>query len=187
MAKRGKPRLFHETFGNFQFNLEFFKRHQMPMATGCIEWTAGKHRQGYGMMGGYRVSDDKRIMTVVHRIAMMIKLGREISREENVSHTCNNPLCVNQDHLVIRSPQERVEHMIKTGSRAYAKTGRYSRDKTKQNRNYKYSIEELLFIRSSSSDAIAERFGISKNRASTMRYGMRKGYGWLKEYEDKNA
>jgi hypothetical protein len=88
---------------------------------------------------------------------------------------------------VIRTPKERVEHMVTTGARCYAKTGRYSRDKKKQNRTYKYTIEELLFIRNSSSDDIAERFGLTKHRAACMRYGMRKGYGWLKEYEDKNA
>lgn len=187
MAKRGKPRLFHHTFGDFQFNLEFFRRHQRPMPNGCIEWTAGKHRQNYGMCGGYRVSDDKRIMTVTHRIAMMIKLNRGLEKHENVSHTCDNPLCVNPDHLVLRTPQERVEHMVATGSRAYAKTGRYSRDKKKQNRNYKYSVEELIFIRNSTSRDIAKRFGVTLHRAGCMRYAMRKGYGWVKEYEDKNA
>lgn len=187
MAKRGRARLFHHTFGNFQFNLEFFKRHQHPMPNGCIEWTAGKHRQGYGMMGGYRVHDDKRIMTVVHRIAMMIKLDREIAKHENVVHTCNNPLCVNPDHLELKTPQERIQKMVDAGARCYAKTGRYSRDKVKQNRAYKYTIEEILFIRNSTSNAIAERYNVSKHRAACMRYGMRKGYGWIKEYEDKNA
>lgn len=187
MGKRGRPRLFHQTYGNFQFNLEFFKRHQQTMPNGCIEWTAGKHRQGYGMMGGYRISDDQRIMTVTHRVAMMIKLGREITKQEQVSHTCDNPLCVNPDHLVLRTAKERVAHMIKTGARCYQKTGRYSRDKKQQNRKYKYTIEEMLFIRAAPSRDIAVYFNISRVEAQRIKHGVRKGYSWLKEYEDKNA
>ena len=188
MAKRGPRRNKYTQFGNFLFNLEFFRRHQVVLPDGCHEWTAGRHRQGYGMMGGYYVDTDTRFMTVVHRVAMMVKLGRALASSENVSHTCLNPACVNPEHLVVGDDKLRSQlHKQKGLYKPKEKTGRYSRDKVKQNRKYKYSIEELLFIRNSTSAEIAERFGIDKSRASSMRYGMRRAYGWLKEYEDKNA
>lgn len=187
MAKRGIKKNNYTQFGNFLFNLEFFRRHQVVLPDGCHEWTAGKHRQGYGMMGGYYADTDTRFMTVVHRVAMMVKLGRALASNENVSHTCLNPACVNPEHLI--AGDERLRNQVLRDKGLYRpqeKTGRYSRDKKKQNRNYKYTIEEMLFIRRSSSAEIAERLGISKKRAATMRYGMRRAYAWLKEYEHKN-
>jgi hypothetical protein len=151
----------------------------------CILWTGGRHVQGYGMCGGKRKADNKFIMATAHRIAMRIKLGRAIGRKENVIHTCTNPNCVNPDHLYLGNYSEIQRVSRIKGKRKAPPTGRYVRDHKMQNRKYKYSIEEMLFIRQASTDEIATRYNINKKRACQLRYGIRTAYHWLKEYETK--
>ena len=75
-----------------------------PTDTGCLEWRGPRHRQGYGMIGVLN-SDGHRKMTVVHRVAMRMKLNRELTTEEDVRHSCGNLACCNPAHLYIRNEQ----------------------------------------------------------------------------------
>ena len=92
-------------------NMTRYRQRISPMANGCIEWTGARHRQGYGMCVAIRDSDKKRIMTVTHRVAMRLKLGRALDTNEGISHTCNNPLCVNPEHLQFKhfTPSKPIE------------------------------------------------------------------------------
>ena len=68
---------------------------------GCHEWTGPSHRQGYGMVGAWRKPEGTKIMTTTHRIAARRKFQRALASSEYVIHTCDNPACVNEDHLVL--------------------------------------------------------------------------------------
>ena len=81
-------------------NLSYINKHQQPGVNGCVEWTAGKHRQGYGMTGAWRL-DGTKIMTTVHRVLGRLKYGRALAESEYIVHTCSNMGCVNPDHLVL--------------------------------------------------------------------------------------
>lgn len=80
----------------------------------CVLWTGARHAQGYGMVVAIRDSDKKRIMTTTHRVAMRMKLGRGLTVDEAVTHTCGDPRCVNPDHLTLKNaPQlelDKKEH-----------------------------------------------------------------------------
>jgi hypothetical protein len=172
--------------GDFLVGESFWHRHQeKDPDSDCILWTAGMHVQGYGMCGVKRKADDKYMMATTHRIAMRMKLGRAIDRKENVIHTCEHANCVNPDHLYIGTHSTVQRASRAKGRRKDTPRGRYVRDHKMQNRQYKYSIDEMLFIRNSTSAEIAERYNITKKRASQLRYGMRIAYNWLKEYETK--
>lgn len=172
--------------GDLLIGESFWHRHQQKDPNSdCILWTAGMHVQGYGMCGAKRKSDGKYIMATTHRLAMRLKLGRAIDRKENVIHSCEHANCVNPDHLFIGDHKVIQKVSRAKGKRKEAPRGRFVRDHVKQNRNYKYSIEEMLFIRNSSTTDIAAKYNITKKRACQLRYGMRQGYNWLKEYENK--
>lgn len=87
--------------GDIFVNISTYKRQLKPTVAGCLEWSGPRHRQGYGFFG-YLTPEGKRKMTVAHRIAMRIKLNRELASKENVIHTCSNNLCCNPEHLYIR-------------------------------------------------------------------------------------
>lgn len=108
--------------GDVFVNLTKYRARLQPNATGCLEWQGAKHRQGYGMVV---VLDEtgKNHMTVAHRIAMRLKLGREISSKEDVKHTCGNNLCCNPAHLQIRNEEKSndTKTITDTEISAYAK------------------------------------------------------------------
>ena len=62
--------------------------------TGCLEWTAGKLTKGYGQF----CLDGKTVRA--HRFAWEAVHGR-IPKGMQVMHKCDNPACVNIDHLAI--------------------------------------------------------------------------------------
>ncbi len=72
----------------------FFEKTRLNPDTGCIEWTAGKLEKGYGQfcLNGKTVR--------AHRFAWEQVHGR-IPKGLQVMHKCDNPACVNIDHLAI--------------------------------------------------------------------------------------
>jgi hypothetical protein len=100
-----KKWLRYTRIGDIFVNMTKYRSNVSPTANGCLEWQGPKHAQGYGMVG-YLNSQGQRKMTVVHRIAMRLKLGREIASFEDVRHSCDNNLCCNPAHLYIRNVKE---------------------------------------------------------------------------------
>lgn len=88
--------------GQVFVNMTKYRAQIYPTSNGCLEWTGPKHRQGYGMIGVLNEAGDRK-MTVAHRIAMRIKLGRDLKTHEDVRHACGNNLCCNPAHLYIRN------------------------------------------------------------------------------------
>ena len=159
----------------------YYDNIQEGSANECWPWTGPKHRQGYGMMGGFDASD-RRIMTVTHRVTARIKFGREITNKDFVIHTCSNPVCQNPDHIIIGDASKRNQVMTANG-RAPTNRNRGPMTKPQAGRKYKYDPDELIWIRNHTSQEIADRFGLTKTRASNLRHGVRTGFRWLDNYK----
>jgi hypothetical protein len=164
--------------GNYMFNQEAFLDKCSEQPDGCILWTGGRHRQGYGFVCGVRISDDKRIMQVAHRVSMMFKLRRELDHAEFVIHTCSNNLCVSPAHLILGDYYVKNEVMLAKGH-TYQTHRKGLPIRKQAGRKYKWTEEEIRFARGSDTRAIAERFGITREQAGKMRYECRNLYRWL--------
>jgi hypothetical protein len=90
--------------GDVFVNLTKYRKNIEPAENGCLEWRGSQHRQGYGMVGVLNEAGERK-MTVVHRVAMRIKLGRAITSNDDVKHACGNNLCCNPAHLYIRDEE----------------------------------------------------------------------------------
>jgi hypothetical protein len=86
----------------------------------CIEWTGGKIEKG-----GYGMSWFRGHNILAHRMAWMIHHGRSIPDGMVIMHTCDNPSCVNPEHLLCASQQTNVMDMYIKG-RAPNKAGEHN-------------------------------------------------------------
>jgi len=81
---------------------------QPHMETPCWVWTAAKKESGYGAFGVLR----KTLKT--HRIAWTLIKG-SIAQNLFVCHHCDNPACVNVDHLFLGTNTDNVRDMVAKG------------------------------------------------------------------------
>lgn len=119
MGRHANPRT---RVHDIEINMDYFLRHQRRLKNGCIAWDAGLHKQGYGMMGAWRVADGQKIMTTTHRIAARIHFDRAIDSKEYVIHTCSNMNCCNPEHLIIGDRYD--IHRVMSKNQRYRPQGR---------------------------------------------------------------
>lgn len=150
-----------------------------PTEQGCLNWLRGWHRQGYGMIGAIRKSDERRIMTVAHRVTARLKVGHAIDSQNTVVHLCSNPACQNPDHIEIGDLSLRSRTAIANGRMVYGdKQAGVTRP---QNRRYKYSEDEIRFLRRATLEEIMARFGIDRGEAPKARYYARNSFRWIQD------
>ena len=90
--------------GDIHINMAKYRERLVPVDNGCLEYKGPRHRQGYAMIGVLDMAG-RRKMTVAHRVAMRIKLGRALTTNDDVRHACGNNACVNPSHLYIRNDE----------------------------------------------------------------------------------
>jgi hypothetical protein len=73
----------------------------------CWIWKASKNKQGYGRFG---VSAGKAVNAP--RVSWTILKG-DIPEDNFICHKCDNPSCVNPDHLFIGTRQDNIDDMMK--------------------------------------------------------------------------
>ena len=70
--------------------------------------------------GGYRLFyDDAGKLVQLHRAIVMQDLGRTLTTDELVLHSCHKPRCIALDHLRIGTDEERSNAMVAAGRHAY--------------------------------------------------------------------
>jgi len=83
-----------------------------PTPSGCLLWTGAKYKDGYGCIGVGRGTALR-----VHRVTWELEHG-PIPPGRLVCHKCDNPLCVNLEHLFLGSPLDNMRDMIQKGRHA---------------------------------------------------------------------
>lgn len=175
---------FPDVYHDLRLKRELFERkYQIDANSGCWNWTGGLHRQGYGMMGAYRIQDQREIMITAHRASWRIFHGPITT--PNIIHTCNNPACVNPDHLIGGTHQETMTKMLPDGRRLTEarrprrrgiKPATYHKRK---NWKYKWTDDEIQFIRTASLDAVIKKLGCTRIQAYNYISYCRSHYPWL--------
>ena len=82
-------------------------RTKLNSLTGCLEWAKGKHGYGYGLLCAFGE-------VLAHRVSFILYKG-PIPEGAFICHKCDNPCCVNPDHLFLGTPKDNTMDMHSKG------------------------------------------------------------------------
>ena len=88
---------------------------------GCWEWRGKRSEKGYGLINAHRLDA---VGARVHRLMWEMHNG-PIPDGLVVRHRCDNPPCVNPDHLEVGTVAENQRDMAERGRSIAYRTGRY--------------------------------------------------------------
>jgi len=142
--------------------------------SGCIEWTGSSLTHGgYG-----RMSCGRGVNVRAHRVAWVLERG-EIPHDMFVCHRCDNPLCVNVEHLFLGTVLDNHVDMVSKGREKFPKGCPKERNPLhlnpelvsgENNPNSKLSDDKVRTIRESHSSLseLAKEYGVSKPTISAI-------------------
>lgn len=86
------------------------KEHSQTFYNGtrCWEWIASKNRYGYGQLTNRQQHYE------AHRVSFVFRNG-SIPSGMHILHYCDNPACVNPDHLHLGTHQQNMADMVSKG------------------------------------------------------------------------
>lgn len=132
---------------------EKLKAYSRVTPSGCWEWQKGKTPNGYG-----HISIGRQRQAYAHRVSYFVFNG-PISEGMLVRHKCDNPSCVNPEHLEIGTQVDNMQDCKKRGRMSMPPVARGV-----ANHKTKLTEEQVAYIVNSdkSNRELAEMFGVSQ-------------------------
>lgn len=122
--------------------------------SGCFVWTGTKNSGNYGLItfNGSQV--------LAHRFVYMMMHPSENISSKVIMHTCDNPSCVNPEHLISGTQSENMLDCSSKGRYGSHRTSKLTED---QVREIKYSLLPPRFY--------CQKYSVGKSTISAIRTG----------------
>ncbi len=135
---------------------KFWERVNKNGPNGCWEWMGARHTFGHGSVYIGRRSDGRSISVLAHRFSYSI-FNKDLCSHRLVCHKCDNPCCVNPDHLFLGTHKDNTQDMLRKGR------GRYNPVRGEKTAKAKLKNEDIPKIRADprSQRAIAAEYGVN--------------------------
>lgn len=164
MLKRGSPYDIGSKKVDEGDEIErFHKKYVKDKNTGCWNWIAGTRPNARGKLYGRHHMDNGKGIGA-HRFSFMIHNG-EIPNGKYVCHRCDNPLCVNPEHLFIGTHVDNMRDMVEKG-RSYKGSG----EKKGVSKLTNYQAAEIMQATGTNRD-IAKQYGVSVSVVGRIKRG----------------
>ena len=145
---------------------------EINKTTGCWEWQGSK-RSGYGRMIIGSRTDGTRKTVSTHRLSYELNYG-EIPQGMEICHKCDNPCCINPDHLFAGTRQDNIDDR--------ERKGRNNPPKGEKHAKAKLTERDVIDIRNKraagkSFGKLAKEYGVHKKTIQNAVSG--KSWGFL--------
>ena len=130
----------------------------------CWNWIGNKLKSGYGQIS---IGAKKEMSKGAHRVSWELANDKSIPDGMYIMHKCDNPSCVNPNHLTIGTAKENTQDMIQKGrKKTVAPLG-------EENGKSLLNAEKVLLIRASTLNhaALGRQLNVSPNCIRGVRTG----------------
>jgi len=130
----------------------------------CWPWGGNLQPNGYGR---FSIGKKQEGSDGAHRVSWRLANKQDIPKGMHIMHKCDNPSCVNPNHLTIGTAKENTQDMIRKGrKKTVAPLGT-------ENGKSLLDAEKVLLIRSSNLNhaALGRQLGVSPNCVRGVRIG----------------
>lgn len=102
---------------------------------------------------------------------MYEKFKGEITTGMLICHTCDNPTCINPEHLFLGTNLDNMADMVKKGRQSHIGSPGLNGEKHPRAKLTEVQVTEILSIKGMRNKEIAHKFNISQERVSSIRTG----------------
>lgn len=89
------------------FIARFWSKVDRKVPNECWPWTGSFKENGYPQLGVGSLTNGTRTMRMAHRLSWLIHFG-EVPKRKYILHHCDNPKCVNPNHLYLGGNSENM-------------------------------------------------------------------------------